>query len=151
MQVQLVGGKVLLVGDKVAVDPACCCSACPCTANSATVEFLSYVNMGDPGSCNCAADWVGSWELAALTDGSCCYSLTEGLPCGATSMVLCPAKATLVITFPQGTITISFNNGGNCPVGPATGVQSTSGLIPCQFTYLVMGYANQFTVTYNAA
>jgi hypothetical protein len=196
-QVQLNNGQVLLSAGAIATDRACCCGCPECdrVPSAATVEFLADLNASAPAT-GCAggcSDWIAAWDLHNLTQAEvdslsanwpttwpqtepvhrqagCYYGLFEGLPCGATSMVLQivaggrtgSAVATVTIGWADGvyvhiTCTHAVDPAsGDCVVnltrdnegvsGVTIGVSASAG-VPCDFALVAVGGASDMVMT----
>lgn len=75
-QLFTIGGKIIVVGGKLAASVRCCCEPTGCavcdagtTPGTLTLEFTSNPNIGGSGAgcaVNCG-DWVNSWPMPLLT------------------------------------------------------------------------------------
>jgi hypothetical protein len=196
-QVQLNNGNVLLNNGQVADSAACCCGCPECDRlpSAATVEFLADLNAAAPGT-GCAggcADWIAAWDLHKLTQAEvdslsanwpttwpqtepvprqagCYYGLFEGLPCGATSMVLQIvaggrtglAVATVTIGWadgiyaqitcthaidpPSGDCVANLTRANESVSGTTIGLNASAG-VPCDFALVAVGEANEMVLT----
>ena len=173
------------------------CDECDTTPISVTVEFTADVNAYSPGT-GCehgCADWISSFDLPLLTQAQvdymcatwpstwpqtyptprlagCYFGLFEGLPCGATSMVLQIvaggssglAVATVTIGYADGIYAqITITNTVDPPSGDCCAnlrartrayPTSTIGLnacagVPCDFALVAEGQAADMIVTAN--
>ncbi len=197
-QIQLTNGLILLSSGAVATDPSCCCSGCPeCdrVPSAATVEFLADLNAYSPGT-GCAggcADWIAAFDLPPLTQAQvdsmcatwpdtwpqtspvarqagCYYGLFEGLPCGATSMVLQIvaggqsglAVATITIGWadgvyaqitcthaidpPSGDCVANLTRANEGVTGVTIGLNASAG-VPCDFALVAEGEESEMVLT----
>lgn len=129
------GGGVLLVGGKVALDPACCCGGCDpatvplCGSTSGLIQIdgvdhTIFIFQTGPGSCSSSvsgvlnfpppfitidpqAVWDGScWQFYAYIDTGAIYRVRVCQPC---LTGIGPLTMTMIQGPDAGTLTVTFS------------------------------------------